>query len=138
MCNCLRKKNGAFLWFCVRALVLRCRILQLLNLLSVLQLRTAPNYITRTFVHGQILKFCSLVKALQNKKANLWLIKPKRHGAMEVCLQEGSLRTYRDEDMGGYLASSAKLKGGSHNPRSLATSVLQRWKAKGLPHLKPS
>ena len=75
-------------------------------------------------------QFCSL--------ANLWLIKPKHHGAMEVCLQEGLTWTYRDEDMGGYLASLAKLKGGSRNPRSVATSVLQRWRAKGLPHLKPS
>ena len=86
-------------------------------------------------------QFCSLVKALQDKEACLWIIKPKHHGAMEVCLQEGSPSltwTYRDEDMGGYLASLAKLKGGSHNPRSVAHSVLQRWRAKGLPHLKPS
>ena len=78
-------------------------------------------------------QFCSL--------ANLWLIKPKHHGAMEVCLQEGSPSltwTYRDEDMGGYLASLAKLKGGSHNPRSVATSVLQRWRAKACPILSPA
>ena len=86
-------------------------------------------------------QFCSLVKALQDNEANLWIIQPKHHGAMEVCLQEGcpSLTwTYRDEDMGGYLASLAKLKGGAHNSRSVAHSVLRRWKAKGLPHLKPS
>ena len=68
-------------------------------------------------------QFYSLVKALQDQEAKLWIIKPKHHSAMEVCLQEGSPSltwTYRDEDMGGYLASLAKLKGGAHNPRSVA------------------
>ncbi|CAE7785682.1 unnamed protein product [Symbiodinium sp. KB8] len=86
-------------------------------------------------------QFCLLVKALRDPEACLWKIKPKHHGALEVCLQQGSPSltwTYRDEDMGGYLASLARLKGGSHNPRSVAFSVLQRWRAKGLPHLNPS
>ncbi|CAE7276805.1 unnamed protein product [Symbiodinium sp. CCMP2456] len=86
-------------------------------------------------------QFCLLVKALRDPEACFWKIKPKHHGALEVCLQQGSPSltwTYRDEDMGGYLASLARLKGGSHNPRSVAFSVLQRWRAKGLPHLNPS
>ena len=80
-----------------------------------------------------ISQFCSLVKALQDKEANLWC-----NGGLPAGGLPQLTWTYRDEDMGGYLASLAKLKGGSHSPKSVATSVLQKWRAKGLPHLKPS
>ena len=69
----------------------------------------------------------------------VWVLKPKHHAFMELSLQVGNPAltwTYRDEDVGGFLAGLAKLKGGSHNPKAVGNSVIQRWRAKCSPALK--
>ena len=90
-------------------------------------------------LQAHIQRFLCLCTALEDKEQMVWVLKPKHHAFMELSLQVGNPAltwTYRDEDVGGFLAGLAKLKGGSHNPKAVGNTVIQRWRAKCSPALK--
>ena len=90
-------------------------------------------------LQAHIQRFLCLCTALEDKEQMAWVLKPKHHAFMELSLQVGNPAltwTYRDEDVGGFLAGLAKLKGGSHNPKAVGNTVIQRWRAKCSPALK--
>ena len=97
----------------------------------------------RYYQHDEMLqcatKFLLLIAPLEDLEQKLWKIKPKHHAMLEMCLQDSNPAdtwTYRDEDVGGYLAGLARLQGGHHNAKSVGISVLNRWRAKCVPDLK--
>ena len=79
--------------------------------------------------------FCQMYSALESffDGEILWRVKPKMHLFQECC-KDGSNPstnwTYRDEDFGGYVASMAKLKGGTKSVKNTATNLLLKFRAK--------
>jgi hypothetical protein len=85
-------------------------------------------------------KFLLLYAALESTTPDpFWKIKPKFHIFAELCSSSSNpsfFWTYRDEDFGGYLASSSKRRGGKNTASSMAASVLNRFRAKEEPYLR--
>jgi hypothetical protein len=89
------------------------------------------------------IKFCQLYGGLEMhakaKGSNCWKVKPKFHTFQEMCLQGDNPAlcwTYRDEDMGGYIAMVAKRRGGKNSVLSTGRTVLNKFKAKQKPALR--
>ena len=109
------------------------------HLLYCYELLTADSFHAQALKENAI-KFLLLYSALQtNSAAPLWKLKPKHHLFAELCT-EGSnpslLWTYRDEDFGGYLASSSRRRGGMYSAYSVAFSVLSKFRSKEEPVMR--
>ena len=91
----------------------------------------------RMLQHGR--KFLLLCKSLESEQLHMWKIKPKHHSFLDLLLEGNNPSdnwTYRDEDFGGFVASLAAVRGGSHNPHSIGISVLQTFRGQAIPDLK--
>ena len=104
----------------------------------------AHNAWDKTSMEMHCVKFCILYKALEAYATaadkNLWRVKPKMHLFQELCFEDANPSdswTYRDEDFGGYLAASSRCRGGKATIRSVNVMVLNNFRAKFQPHLKP-
>ena len=94
-------------------------------------------------LQNESLAFCMLYKALEqdalSKGSVCWRVKPKFHVWQELCMMPGNPAdswAYRDEDLGGSLASVARRRGGRNTVLSTGASVLNKFRAKHQPFLK--
>ena len=81
-------------------------------------------------------RFCTLYVALSDAFEDpLFRVKPKMHFFQELCEMCGPTRpalhwTYRDEDFGGFVAKTARRRGGKHSVRAQSRMILNRYAAK--------
>jgi len=80
-------------------------------------------------------KFCLLLASLEaTAEAPNWRMKPKTHLMQEMCeMSEGNPTrhwTYRDEDFGGSMAATARVRGGRGSARVVGLNVLSKFTAR--------
>ena len=96
-------------------------------------------FVPQAMLHHSV-KFLQLYAALESYfDDGTWKVKPKFHLFAELCAGDSNpsmFWTYRDEDMGGYLAATSRTRGGKRSPKAISLNVLEKFRSKDQPWLK--